>query len=445
MSVTLMALKHSKVQNICSKMLRMASLFMVLLLIQHKVCALSYCSRGQTHFTRNIKLRKVSAINCHSSRRKLLGAVSFIPHTPTIQFASIDGNDGDAEEFAAENNAPKSKLDIPDPPRFLAAWYNVAALLNVVTAIALICNYPNPLSNNARIISVTSSTASNVAARYQPNLLATYTAGTFGHLFLAGGSCHIIANAARTKRLFTSDTYKRLTFGTLLFGFVGLWSFPGEAGINTCFSMNALNSLILAHVSKFVTALVSLVGWKYGSGGFDSSSNQRWNMMEEVANGYKNLWKTLPVTDDRPASFYRTFFLLVTILSPLCNFLELSFNLRQGVGLFSLPASLNISSLARLGLLSVILYVLKDASDRDRLDGSTFIKLNVSVGLWALGVGIAQGFGEAEFSLRRAADKLLFAALFLNNGIISQLRKLGLMKKEDNDSDQDPPLRVNLF
>ena len=41
-----------------------------------------------------------------------------------------------------------------------------------------------------------------------------------------------------------------------------------------------------------------------------------------------------------------------------------------------------------------ILYVLKDAADQDRLDGLTFIKLNMSVGLWALGVGIAQGYGH---------------------------------------------------
>ena len=415
---------------------------MMLLLIKHRVLALCYWSRGQTHFKCYADWRKVSSINGHFRGQKL-STKTFIGQKSTSQFTSVDDNEGGAEESAAEHNASKTMLGIPDPPRFLVAWYDVAALLNVVTAIALACNYPNPSLSNASIVSITGSTASNVATRYQPNLLATYTAGALGHLFLAGGSCHITANAAKTKRLFTSDTYKRLTFGTFLFGIFGLWSFPGEAGINSSSNMAVMGSLaLLTHISKFVTALVSFVGWRYSSGG---SGNQGWNITGEFAKGCKNLWKTLPVTDHRPASFYRSFFLFVTIFGPLCNILELSFNLRQGASLFSLPSSLNVSSLARLGLLSVILFILKDASDRNRLDGSTFIQLNIYVGLWALGVGIAQGFGQAEFSVRKAADKLLFAALFLNNGIISQLQKAGLMKKEDIDSDEDPPLRVNLF
>ena len=338
------------------------------------------------------------------------------------------------------NNAPTNE-EVQTLPRFLATGYTAASLLNIFAAVALAYNYPT--ISIATISSTTSMTALTLT-RYQPNFLATYTAGTLGHFFLAGGTCHLLAEAVTTKRLVTSNTYKRLTMGTLIFGLLGLWSIPGEAGMNYA-DGRATFALLLIQLTKFVTAVVSFIGWEYSTKG-SGVSNRMQHIIKEIGNGCKNVMKNMPVTDDRPATFYRTFFILITLLNPLCNLPELSFNMRQGIGgLFTLPVSLNISSMARLGLLSVILYVLKDAAERDRLDGSTFIKLNMLVGLWACGVGAAQGFGRGGFSIRRAADKLLFAALFLNNGIISHLRKIGMMKTDDSNSDGDPPLRVNLF
>ena len=62
-------------------------------------------------------------------------------------------------------------------------------------------------------------------------------------------------------------------------------------------------------------------------------------------------------------------------------------------------------------------------------------------------VGIAQGLSDGQvFNVRRAADKLLFGLLFLNNGVLSQLSKMGVIKRRDEeDPDADPPLRIGLF
>jgi hypothetical protein len=354
----------------------------------------------------------------------------------------VDSLSASEVESNATNDGVEAKLHVPDPPRFLARGYIIAAVLNAMTSLALVWNYPNSALDAARIISTTASTATTLT-RHQPNLLATYTAGALGYLLLAGCSCQILADAVNTKRLYTSETYKRLTLGVLLFGLIGLWSLPGEVGCNSRFGAGVMSTLLLSQITKFITSFVSFVGWEYSAGGFN---NRVKNVLIEIVKGCRHVVESCPVSEERPASFYRTFFLLVTVLNPICNIPELAFNLSQGARLFSLPVSLNISSIARLSLLSVLLCILKDGAERDRLDGSTFIKLNVCVGLWAFGVGIAQGFGIGDFNIRRAADKLLFAALFLNNGVVSQLRKMGFVRKEDpNDPDVDPPLRVSLF
>ena len=60
-------------------------------------------------------------------------------------------------------------------------------------------------------------------------------------------------------------------------------------------------------------------------------------------------------------------------------------------------------------------------------------------------VGIAQGLAadgmSKPFNLRRAADKFLFGLLFLNNGILSVLSKMGAITKRDevDPPDADPP------
>lgn len=61
-------------------------------------------------------------------------------------------------------------------------------------------------------------------------------------------------------------------------------------------------------------------------------------------------------------------------------------------------------------------------------------------------VGISQGLaGGVPFNLRRAADKFLFGILFLNNGVLTQLTKMGWIKdREKIDPDADPPLRIGL-
>lgn len=363
------------------------------------------------------------------------GSSSSPSSLPSLVTLFVSDGDGDSDNKQAKDTesmsisssagteksvADTAAVKIPDPPRYLSIGYNVAGLANAIAALGLLFNVGK--INNAAVavaassrisssfgtksssLSLVPSSASIAAVnharimttRYQPNLLATYIAGSLGYLLLAAGTCNILSESVKTKRLYTSDTYKRLTMGLLLFGVLGLFSVPGEAG---CIVVSSLSSpywggattFLLTLLAKFITAIVSFVGWEYSAGGFGSSpssSSYRDKMRDivrEMCGGCKRVWKTLPITDERPATFYRSFFVILTLGNLIFNTSELIFNLTQGIGLVSLPVSLTISSMARLGLMSVILYVLKDAAERKRLDGSTFITLNMMVGFWALG------------------------------------------------------------
>jgi len=361
------------------------------------------------------------------------------PKDPNILFLSSYVDSNGIEESSRPdsqiNDEPKQnekslkyKIDVPSPPSFLALGYDVAAFLNVIAALALILNSPTVVSSASVSISAGATDAAGLLNRYQPNLFGTYFAGCLGHLLLAGGTCQILSESVRTNRLFTSDTYKRLTMGTMLFGTLGILSIPGEAGFN---SFMPGGIFAVTFFAKLVTAMVSFSGWEYAAKGFGVTFSRMKNITKEIVSGCQNVWKTLPVTEKRPATFYRTFFIFTILGNIVFNVPELVYNLKQGAGLFSLTTSLTISSIARLGLLSTVVYVLKDASERKRLEGTTFVKLNTIVGLWAIGVGISQGCSTGPFSIRQAADKLFFGILFVNNAVLSQLTKMGIISKRD--------------
>eukprot|EP00985_Skeletonema_marinoi_P000226 scaffold60_cov137-Skeletonema_marinoi.AAC.25 len=154
----------------------------------------------------------------------------------------------------------------------------------------------------------------------------------------------------------------------------------------------------------------------------------------------------MPISDTHPASFYRTFFIFCTLGNVALNVPNLVFYLREGVSWCSVPEE-------HAGRSSGDDVVVDDENGgglkevgSKRKGSGTFVVLNMLVGLWAVGVGISQGFaGGMPFNLRRAADKFLFGLLFLNNGVLTQLTKMGLIKDRDEiDPDAEPILRIGL-
>jgi hypothetical protein len=90
---------------------------------------------------------------------------------------------------------------------------------------------------------------------------------------------------------------------------------------------------------------------------------------------------------------------------------------------FWFEVSLQWSALARLGMISTMIYSLKDAAERDRLTGTTFIGLNVMVGFWALAVALAQGVTPLGYAPHRGVEMFAFSLPFFVKAFKSQKEK----------------------
>jgi hypothetical protein len=129
----------------------------------------------------------------------------------------------------------------------------------------------------------------------------------------------------------------------------------------------------------------------------------------------------------------------------------------------SFDISLQWSAVSRLFLVSSMIYSLKDAAERDRLSGSTFIQMNYMVAIWALvgELGLASwnetsashppnlesslyvvsfflstvGIGQAVIPLGGLSfdriEMVAFSLPFFIKGFKGQLKKAGKLKEKE--------------
>jgi hypothetical protein len=79
--------------------------------------------------------------------------------------------------------------------------------------------------------------------------------------------------------------------------------------------------------------------------------------------------------------------------------------------------------MGRLFLIAAMIYSLKDAAERDRLTGSTFIQLNVMVGMWSALVGLGQSIYPLGFAAYRGVEMYAFSLPFFTKALKSQKEK----------------------
>lgn len=161
---------------------------------------------------------------------------------------------------------------------------------------------------------------------------------------LAAGFAYILIGACQNDRL-SSDTYKRLNLMLATFGFVGL--------------LVGQNRGELWIITSVIAMVNSIKGYGYGIKGWKltESVSPIVDMMEGCKANVKCL---LRVPNERSVGY-----LLATLFVgsvPLCM-------LKSGI-------KLSVVSYTTLAMLAATTLTLKDAADRGRLEGTTFIELN---------------------------------------------------------------------
>jgi hypothetical protein len=215
---------------------------------------------------------------------------------------------------------------------------------------------------------------------------------------LASGISYIMIGAAENSRL-SSDTYKRLNIALFEYGLVGF-----VAGV--CMKLN-----ILWKIACFIAIVNSIKGYGYGLKGWELGEG---SAKEDLISGMKsNVKSMLKIPNIKSAGYSAATLTFVYLkfakLAEVVKLLKTGGTYVVGTRLFSL---------SRLMIFTIAMFTLKDAADRDRLEGTTFVELNamtsVSLATWAAYEKLSTPFGKlfAFFSI--------FSAF---NGVSSVMKK----------------------
>lgn len=187
-----------------------------------------------------------------------------------------------------------------------------------------------------------------------------------GGTFTVAGILYILKGAAQNDRL-GSDTYKRLNLSIISYAFVQ--QLLPAMGLG-------LSGRLFFKGPALLTLINGIKGYSYGCLGWDKAKGMN-TISSDLKAGIQSTLQGLTVVKAKSAGYILGTLLLgfMTLMKvkELCTmlFIPSAHTPLTYYQIFS-----RLSRLARLGLMTTILYTLKDASDRDRLKGTTFIQLN---------------------------------------------------------------------
>mmetsp|Transcript_15744 Transcript_15744/g.23851 ORF Transcript_15744/g.23851 Transcript_15744/m.23851 type:complete len:331 (+) Transcript_15744:109-1101(+) len=220
--------------------------------------------------------------------------------------------------------------------------------------------------------------------------------------FLTAGISYLLMGAAENNRL-SSDTYKRLNLA--LMGYGALTFLSGILG-------GQLGLLWL--VTRFLAVLTSLQGYGYGLWGWDLSTNGS-SAKEDIWKGVKSSIQSMQQIPQTPTLV--GYWAATIVMEGL--------KLQKLFELLKSPSGYNLFPFARLLVMTMTLFTLKDAADRNRLEGTTFVALNymtsLSLAAWAA--------AAASFRLPLRGVFAAISILTAYNGISSMKRKLATTKE----------------
>lgn len=187
--------------------------------------------------------------------------------------------------------------------------------------------------------------------------------------FLQAGIAYILKGAAENDRL-RSDTYKRLNLAVFQFGLISLLA-----------SIKMKSNPILT-ISSIIAMINSIKGYGYGLKGWELAPT---SAKEDLLKGISsNLSCMTKIPNIKSAGYWAATVAMVS-MTVAKTYEVLNILISSSGDSFLLGTRL--FRLAKYKLFSVIMFTLKDAADRGRLEGTTFVELNlmaaVSYALWA--------------------------------------------------------------
>lgn len=228
--------------------------------------------------------------------------------------------------------------------------------------------------------------------------------GITSYIAMPAGLSYILISATKHDRL-GSDTYKRLNLSLLEYAVIGLFVIALSGGGNP-----------ILKVAYIMTLINTIKGYTYGVVGWDKKSGTD-TLLQDFTRGTVSTIKGICSVPKNTTSFG---YLAATLMVISMKILKLKDVI---VAFLSSIAANDIAMLLarfnRLSLLALMIYTLKDAADRERLGGTTFIQLNY---LCALVLGIIGTIGDETMTLLGGAN-IATAAFFALNGISSYMKK----------------------
>ena len=193
---------------------------------------------------------------------------------------------------------------------------------------------------------------------------------TAAGILVAAGFTRMLSDATLHNRL-NSDTYKRLNLSLLVFHVVTLLTnaFGDATGLQ-----RPARRIVLISICKIFGAGVAFTGWQQGLG-----ANTK--MFQELRDGIASTFSRSLVTKGRGVLYRNS--LLASLIFPVVytyRFASHAFALQYS----RLPVGLYADELAIFSLAAIALYTLKDAGERNRLKGTTFIQMNHLMGTWLI-------------------------------------------------------------
>ncbi|KAK1742010.1 hypothetical protein QTG54_007583 [Skeletonema marinoi] len=224
------------------------------------------------------------------------------------------------------------------------------------------------------------------------------------YVAMPAGLSYIMISAAKHDRL-GSDTYKRINLSLLEYAVLGLSVIKLSGGGNP-----------ILKVAYIITLINTIKGYAYGVLGLDKKSGSD-TMLQDFIKGVKSTIKGICSDPKNMKSFGYWSATLMVVTMKLFKLKDIINALQSAAA--SKDIAMSLARFNRLSLLALMIYTLKDAADRDRLSGTTFIQLNY---LCALVLGIVGVVGGGVMSPLGGAN-VAFAAFFAVNGLSSYFKK----------------------